>query len=200
MAAIAIAVTAASAFAAAQAQAAHAAPSAKFELKRGMYIGGFDAAVAKAHGYKIVTYANGDQQSVPVNPKSYLPKGPLLVKATGKLSPATSGYDAVDGDCGDAWIYGAEITTAHIEIQSGFDVTEPAIAYRWVVSLSDANGTSHQTESGTLAERSSWEHTWSDLYQYEYTIDQATTSSKAVLEDGSICYSGGPYIVLDGLG
>jgi hypothetical protein len=28
-------------------------------VERGMYLKGFDAAVAKAHGYKIVTYANG---------------------------------------------------------------------------------------------------------------------------------------------
>lgn len=197
-----MAVAATSAIAASQAQASptRTAPAAKFEVKRGMYISGFDAAVARAHGYKIVTYANGDQQSVPVNPRSGLPKGPLLVRSAGGLRPDNSGYDEVTGDCGTSWIYGNEVSTSHISLESGFDLTDPAVAYSWVISLSDANGSSRQTASGTLLERKSWEGTWNDLYQYEYTIDQVLTSSTVILYDGSTCYSGGPYIVLSGLG
>ena len=176
---------------------------AKFEVERGMYAGGFDLAVAKAHGYKIVTYSNGDQQAVPVNPRSGLKKGPLVVRnaaTRGTLAPANSGYDEVTGDCGESWIYGTQAGTDHVDLESGFTVTDPAIAYNWVISLSDANGTSHQGGSGTLAERSSWEGQWNGLYQDDYTTDQVSTSSVALLEDGTTCYSGGPFIVLGGLG
>jgi len=180
---------------------AHSVP--KFEVERGMYAGGFDPAVARAHGYKIVTYANGDQQAVPVNPRSGQKKGPLVVKAAatrGTLAPANSGYDEVTGDCGESWIYGTQAGTDHVDLESGFTVTDPAIAYNWVISLSDANGTSHQGGSGTLAERTSWEGQWNGLYQDDYTTDQVSTSSVALLEDGTTCYSGGPFIVLGGLG
>jgi hypothetical protein len=185
----------------ASAQSAH--PLQKFEVKQGMYAGGFDLAVAKAHGYKIVTYSNGARQAVPVNPKSGLKKGPLVAKDTatrGALTPANSGYDEVTGDCGDSWINGSQTTTDHIDLESGFDLNSDAIAYNWSISLSDANGTSHQGGSGTLADRSTWEGQWNGLYQDDYTIDQVSTGSVAVLWDGTTCYSGGPFIVLSGLG
>src|SRR4051812_13067180 len=57
------------------ASAASAAPTPTGSVKvvnLGMYVKGFDAATAKAHGYQIVTYANGDRQSVPVDPQSKL--------------------------------------------------------------------------------------------------------------------------------
>ena len=201
LAVVAVAVTATSAIAASQAQASPTSttPATKTVVKRGMYISGFDTAVAKAHGYKIVTYANGDRQAVPVNPRSSLPKGPVLVKNAGRLRPANSGYDSAAGNCGTSWIYGDEISTSHISLESGFDLTDPAVAYNWVISLNDANGTSEQSASGTLLERKTWEGTWNGLYQYEYTIDEVLTSSTVVLYDGSTCSSAGPYIVLSGL-
>ena len=58
-----------------------------------MNVEGFDAAVAKAHGYKIVTYANGDQQSVPIDPHSHLPKSLILHHAHGLRIAANSDYE-----------------------------------------------------------------------------------------------------------
>src|SRR5437660_2926363 len=48
------------------------------EVQTGLNVVGFNSAIAKAHGYKIVTYANGDQQSIPIDPHSRSPKSPIL--------------------------------------------------------------------------------------------------------------------------
>jgi len=200
--AVAIALSAAAA-GQAHASAHRTPPVTHFLEKQGMYVGGFDAAVAKAHGYKIVTYANGDQQAVPVNSKSGLPKGPLLVKASarkGGVSPDNSSGDTVYGDCGYSWIAGEQTGTHQIELSSGFGVDDAAVEYSWTVQLSDENGTSTHHASGTLALDSSWSDEWTGLNQYDYSIDEALTSSYAIMDDGSVCYSGGPYMVLTGLG
>ncbi len=135
----------------------HAAPTAKRPaakqrvLRRGMNVVGFNAAVAKAHGYKIVTYANGDQQSVPIDPKSRLPKSPILHHDYGLHPDGNSDYNKVVGNCGTSWIAVLQTGASQVQVASGFTVSSsPAIGYSWTVSLSDANGTSQQSESGEL--------------------------------------------------
>jgi hypothetical protein len=171
-----------------------------FLEKHGMYVTGFDAAVAKAHGYKIVTYANGDMQAVPINPSSGLPKGTLLVKTpapNGTIRPANGDYSQVSGNCGDSWISGWQTGAHQIELTSGFDVVLPAVKFKWRILLTDFNGDSEQGDSGWLAEDSSWSGSWPGLTQYEWSVDQVENSSYATLTDGEICYSGGPLISFD---
>jgi hypothetical protein len=207
--AVAAAITALSAMAVGQAQAAtHPAAGAKHVLERGMYVIRFDAAIAKAHGYKIITYPDGDQQSVPINPKSGLPKGPLLVKDTvqnGKLRPDTnSDSDSVAGDCGVSWIETTQVSTAHVNMQSGFTSDDPYIDFNWEVELTDENGSSYQSNSSASFQSGDeyyWTGDWDDLYQYTWTSDTVqTASSYAILVDGSVCYSAGPWVYLTGLG
>lgn len=192
-----------------QAHAAiHAAPGAKHVLERGMYVARYDAAIAKAHGYKIITYPNGDQQSVPINPKSGLPKGPLLVKDTvqnGKVRPDTnSDSDSVAGDCGVSWIESTQVSTAHINVQSGFTSDTPYIDFNWEFELSDENGQSFQgndSASGQSGDEWYWTGDWNNLYQYKWTSDTVqTASSYTILDDGGVCYSAGPWVYLTGLG
>jgi hypothetical protein len=182
------------------------APAPRHLLEKyGMYVAGFDPAVAKAHGYKIVTYANGDVQAVPINPRSGLPKGTLLkkVSASNGTTPNrtirfdNSDYSLVPGDCGDSWLEGWETGPHQVELMSGFAVDLPAVKYRWTILLSDINGNSEQGASGWLAEDSSWSGTWSNLTQYVWTQDEVENSSYAELTDGEICYSAGPMIIFD---
>lgn len=129
-------------------------------------------AVAKAHGYKIVTYANGDEQAVPVNPKSGLRKSPILTKTSrAGIHPDNSGSDTVYGTCGDSYVSAVQISTNHIDLDSGFDVVDPVVYVDWDVYLSDANGTSTQGASAHL-------------------LDDV---------NGEECFSAGPYVVLVGL-
>jgi hypothetical protein len=182
------------------AQASTTAPLRHTTVKQGMYFEGFNAAVAKAHGYKIVTYANGDEQAVPVNPKSGLRKSPILTPTsrTG-IHPDNSASDTVYGSCGDSYVSAVQISTNHIDLDSGFDVYYPVVYVDWDVYLSDANGTSTQGASAALLDDVEWGHAWDDLYQYEDTIDQVSTGSYVVLIDGQECFSAGPFVVLTGL-
>ncbi|HUN36854.1 MAG TPA: hypothetical protein VMU95_33065 [Trebonia sp.] len=188
----------------APAPAVHQAPLAKPPaarqrvLREGMTVVGFNPAIAKAHGYKIVTYANGDEQSVPVNPRSGLPKSPILRRDRG-IVPANSDYDKVIGNCGTSWIAVMQTAPGQVQVASGFTVSSsPALGYSWTVSLSDANGTSQQSASGSLWFRSAWARTWTNLNQHTYTFDYVE-SGLANLEDGTICYAGRPSVTISGL-
>jgi hypothetical protein len=168
-------------------------------LRRGMNVVGFNAAIARAHGYKIVTYANGDQQSVPVNPGSHLPKSPILRHDRGLRPDANSDYNKVIGNCGTSWIAVRQTGPGQVQVASGFGVnSSPAVGYSWTVSLTDANGTSQQSASGALFLRTSWGRSWNNLNQHIYTFDYVQ-SGLADLEDGTICYAGRPSVSIRGL-
>lgn len=182
---------------------AAAVPQGTQETQVGMYVAGFDAAVAKAHGYKIVTYANGDQQSVPIDPQSKLAKSSILHPQSSKstalpgqqVRPAASNtdYNEVQGNCGVSWIRVTQTGTNKVSVASGFRNTpEPAYFWAWNVSLSDQNGTSHQTYSGAILS-SSASRIWTNLNQFGFTFDYVY-SGGATLIDGTICLSGHPDV------
>lgn len=182
------------------ASAPHATAPTHSLVKQGMYVTGFDAAVAKAHGYKLVTYANGDEQAVPINPRSGLPKGTLLVKASAKggITPDNGASNKVYGNCGDSWIAADQVGPHKINLTSGFDVIMPAASYNWDIQLEDINGISEQGAKGTLPPGfSSWDDDWPNLTQYDFSVDQVLTGSYAILDDGELCNSVGPKIDWD---
>jgi hypothetical protein len=183
------------------------APAATQETQVGMYVSGFDAAVAKAHGYQIVTYANGDQQSIPIDPQSKLPKSQILhpqsPKSTGLPSrqarpaaPANTDYNEVWGNCGRSWIRVTQTGTNQVAIVSGFSNT-PATAFfwSWDVLLSDQNGVSHQTYSGAISDDKA-SRIWPGLFQYILTYDYVY-SGGAALVDGTICLAGRPDVAIN---
>jgi hypothetical protein len=185
------------------APAGHSAPAtihpiAKPKLNQGgMYVAGFNSAVNKAHGYKIVTYANGDQQSVPINPNSRLPKSQILHRSShGMVAATNTDYNQVGGNCGISWIRVSQTGTNKVAVASGYkNLAGPAYYWSWNVSLSDKNGTSHQTYAGaTSGEAAS--RIWSNLNQYGFTFDYVY-SGGAVLDDGTICLSGAPDVSIN---
>ncbi|GAA1571323.1 hypothetical protein GCM10009678_62540 [Actinomadura kijaniata] len=176
----------------------NAAPVVKREMKRGMTLVRFDAAVAKANGYKIVTYANGDQQSVPIARNSKKPKSPILRHGKG-VKAANSDYDKVVGNCGTAWIAVRQTARNKVQVGTGFTVSSPAISYGWKIKLSDRNGTSAQSAGGALAARTQWARTWSNLNQYGWTFDHVEKGA-AHLANGGVCFAGRPGVSIRGLG
>jgi hypothetical protein len=192
------------------------APSGQ-ERQTGMYVAGFDAKVAKANGYKIVTYANGDLQSVPADPQSKLRKGPILHPQSLPHRPVTSltapvsvpdqqpttaaaantDYNSVTGNCGVSWIRVTQTGTNKVAIASGYrNLPWSAYFWTWDVQLADRNGTSHQRHSGPTAGTAA-SRTWQNLNQYGYTYDYVYAGG-ATLVNGTICLSGRPdvYIAL----
>jgi hypothetical protein len=199
-----VSVAALSAVQAASANAAttHASTNSTVRIQRAFNVVGFNAAVARSHGYKIVTYANGSEQSVPINRASGLQPGPVvyLHRASSGVEPDAVTQNTVYGTCGSSFIEGEKSANHQIWLTSGFSVTPaPAVAEAWVIELEDENGTSYQGASGPIDSKK-WSHTWDDLNQYNYSFDDVLTSSSATLSNGEVCTSGGPGIFLNGLG
>lgn len=136
---------------------------------------GFNAAVARAHGYRVRTAPNGTRY--PVRPGA-------------RARP----NDEVSGDCGDSWIYISVQGNWRSTITTGFDVDLPAIGFGWQVLRSDPYGSTTNSWGSPLAEDYSWEGSWQIQGGgpgMEYaSVDPA--DSWALLTDGSICSSAGP--------
>ncbi len=195
------------------APAAHAAPLAGAttvptghkagvqHLQRGLKAIRFDPAVAAAHGYKIITLPDGSQQSVPVNPAdpTRKPSPPIKASHPGSITPNTT-QDTEYGDCGASFIEGDVVAPHTIYLRSGFILSADrpgAVAYNWSIALYDDYGQSYQGASGPLDFQPSWNGTWLDLTQYGVSLDDVTDFSDAILADGTVCGSYGPFIFLN---
>lgn len=141
-----------------------------------MTIVGFNAAVAKAHGYVIRTDAQGRQYSVKAG-------------APNVVSPDNTVY----GNCGSSYLYEYAIGLDQVEIETGFTVNTPAVAYWWEYSMRDGGGTSSHTRAGGLAARSSWgdNERWGALTRGPASA-WVDSGSDAILVNGDVCTSGGP--------
>jgi hypothetical protein len=148
-----------------------------------MKVTGFDAAVARAHGYVIRTDAQGREYSVQAG-----------AAATASASAdAVSPDNVIDGNCGSSYLYEYAVGNHAVDIQTGFNVTTPAVAYWWKYWMRDPGGTSSHTHSGGLAARTSWadDERWGALTPGPASA-WVDTGSDALLDNGGVCTSGGP--------
>lgn len=144
-----------------------------------MHVVGFDSAVARAHGYKIIT-RHGVKMSV------------SAVHPNRNLRPDNTVY----GNCGKSWLY-LSPGTLKFYYYTGFAVNSPAYDYHWVVHLYGPNfweqsRTWNGAMSGTVKRfPSSGDYTVvvDDTGYYRGAVD---TGSYAILDNGNVCYSGGP--------
>jgi hypothetical protein len=141
-----------------------------------MTITGFNAAVAKAHGYTIRTNAQGRQYSVKSG-----------------TADAVGPNNVIDGNCGSSYIYEYAVGNHAVDIQTGFNVNTPAVAYWWKYWMRDGGGTSSHTHGGGLALRPGWsdDERWGALTP-GFATSWVDTGSDAILDNGGVCTSGGP--------
>ena len=182
-----------------------AAQAAETTSEVAMQIGGFDAAVAKAHGYEIVTLPDGSQASVPAakaaaaTAGTFIPKSGVLVKPSdGGVSANTYGERV--GECGLSWVQisargggSAGLTTGmSLVLDSGgpWDI-------HWNVRVSDSNGSSTQGYSEYDGYFSGTGLSWSgkgrtlNLARGAATV-KVTAGSFTITEAGWLCYSYAP--------
>ena len=148
-------------FVASPAQAGPPATPRSVTIVMPMRLGGFDPAVAKAHGFSTKS---------PIKPDN-----------------------TVYGECGSSYVKITPTGNAHGLIQTGFTVDENAVSYSWTVHVLDDYGVSNKHWGGTLALRTSWVGTnnfHSTGPDWAYV---EVTYGVAVMWDGDICYSEGPW-------
>jgi hypothetical protein len=115
----------------------------------------------------------------------------------GTISP----NNRVNGNCGSSYIYVNERSTGHpVHMDTGFDVVRPAVEYAWHAHIAGGSHTGYDYDyhaSGGLANRVGWHGQHGSHKDYPsgtYAAGvYADGSSWALLNNGSVCYSGGPH-------
>ena len=106
-----------SALGATSAQAAEQEPAPAYRSTP-MTFGGYDAGVAAAHGYRIITASSGVQFSVPV-------------MNAAKKEAQSAGTAA--GDCGTSFVNAAKLSNDTLAVNTGYQVPFPVAEKTWRV-------------------------------------------------------------------
>jgi hypothetical protein len=157
------------------------------KVTRAMHIVGFDAAVAKAHGYQIRTDAQGRQYAV---------------TSGTSLNAAVSPENRVGGSCGASWMYynaiGHRPTAPRFmaNYTSGYQVILPTIAGTWLMYFQDRAGIGTITRFNATNGSTYWNNSGTTYHSLTGRSEAwVSTSSWVELDDGAICTSGGPSAV-----
>ena len=157
-----------------------------------MYSGGWDAAVAQAHGFQLETI-NGQTVSVPVTAAAK-----QLVSSSNSLSSSAIKPDnTVTGNCGSSTVTTIYEGSGRVKVLTSYIVRLPSVDQSWYVTLtsvggafldemnfSGLNGSTHWVGAPQTSPASTIAEQGGDA--------QVTFGSFAILDDGDVCFSGGP--------
>jgi hypothetical protein len=186
---------------------AKAAESSGPDTETGMYLAGFDAAVAHANGYEVVTLPDGSQASVPADKAeaartgSYVPTVGILKAPRSRGEKVDSAYDEKAGECGRSYVSLNERGNQAANLGTGFFVDNGSAGnpwdVHWHVSILDNGGVSSQNyseEDGRLA-GNAWLARNRVLHLTRgFAYANVKTSSVVITTRGWICYSYGPKV------
>lgn len=165
----------------AQASAASVASAPTPQLLRSiatpMHVGGFDPAVARAHGYEVRTSPDGTQY-------------PVKSGSSATVTPD----NVVSGDCGFSYVYEYGIGNRAVELYTGYSVVSSVYQWYWQVRLDDRGGSSYRNWEGG-ANNGIWQvdQVVGGLTRGGARATVISYNSVAFLDNGWICYSGGPF-------
>jgi hypothetical protein len=150
-----------------------------------MHITGFNAAIAKAHGYEILKNSKGQEYSVKIGSRT-------------TFSPASN--PVVTGNCGSSYMYFKAIGHRSqsprygASYDSGYFVIHPTLAGEWYMYFVDRDGVGDINNYNATNGSSGWSQsgtTWHTPTGYAY--GEVSTSSYVIMDDGGYCVSGGPW-------
>lgn len=160
-----------------------------------MAVGGYDAQVAAANGYKIVTHADGTEESVPVTAAAAAERKQAdQARAAAQASQSTVAPAAV-GNCGSSWLQGAKVANDTVTFQTGFIVYLAAYEHTWTVNAQGFISGNYWTTSGAGPANGSdsWEGAIPGVVGPGWAgVPAWSASASVVLRDGTVCYSLGP--------
>lgn len=160
---------------------------------RPMVAKGYDAQVAAANGFQIVTNADGTQSSVPVTAAA---KAQLQQAAErrAQLQSSTVSPQGV-GNCGESWASGSKIANDTVAFSTGFQVFLAATHHTWTVYATGLITANSWTTSG--AGPATGNKSWTGAIPSVVGpgvggVPWGSASASVVLVDGTVCYSDGP--------
>ncbi|MBR7825114.1 hypothetical protein KDK95_02260 [Actinospica sp. MGRD01-02] len=135
-----------------------------------MHVVGFNATVARAHGYLVKTAPDGHQYAVA--------KG-----ANSAVVPNTT----VPGNCGTATMDYTAIGGKAANVYTGFTVDDGAWLFSWNVSVTDNAGVGNESWGDYLASDHQWYTTWETHHSVTGYSWAEVTSGAAFLDNGTTC-------------
>lgn len=196
--------------------AASAAPKESDRVSLGMQLAGFNAEVARANGYEIVTLPDGSQASVPASKAGearagrYVPTTGVLKSGAGEPAGArdsksgdsigANGTGEKVGDCGVSWLqFNGTGGNNKALLLTGFYLTDddggPPWDVHWHVYISDNGGDSTQNYNEGQGAISGY--AWQSQYR-TLTLTRGpayanvTATSFVITTHGWVCFSAGP--------
>lgn len=155
-----------------------------FEQHAPMNIVGYDAGIAAANGFEIVTDENGVQTSVPVTDEA------KAIVAEYEGGPQAR--NTVWGDCGSASLFITRLGIYTIVIETAYSAYLPSVSHVWDVDGAVTSGTYSEAFSGL-----NFSNTWYAAHNVGVNNNTSgfgvvRSGSRAYLIDGAICYAYGP--------
>lgn len=158
-----------------------------FHARMPMTIVGYDAAIAEANGFKIVTNESGVTHSEPVTESAR-----ALIAGAGK-SPGLSPYDTAVGNCGQSWLNGSKGANDNVSFTTGYSVRLRVVMHQWRVAAVGAITVGEKNYAqGPGAAVWSTSDTTKAIGPGWATVPVLSPVAMVKLTDGSTCYSGGP--------
>lgn len=150
-----------------------------------MVFGGYDASVAKANGFRIVTAKNGTQTSVPVTRAAKLAAKSFVAPKSGASTNAV-----VPGTCGTSFLTAAKLSNDNLAINTGYSVGFPVLEKHWSVN---AVGfvTGHSFAFSTAGTAASWS-AQAAATVVGPGVAIVPLTSIVIGANGKICHSNGP--------
>jgi hypothetical protein len=171
-----------------------------------MSLAGFDADVARAHGYEVVTLPDGATASVPAEKADaarkgeYVPKSGVIPPADPKGEVSTSGYGQTVGECGTSWVQISPRGGAKASLTTGMTLVPDSGGpwdIHWWVDVDDTGGSSTQYYDEYDGYYSSIGLSWTGRARSlnltrGWANVTVTVGSFTITEAGWLCYSYSP--------
>jgi hypothetical protein len=160
-----------------------------------MVVHGYDAQVAAENGYKIVTNADGTQDSVPVTAAAAAQQQQAdQLRANAQAESQSTATPAVLTECGYDWVSGSKIANNTVAFNTGFLVYLAGTHYTWTVNAVGFITANHWTSSGggPASGTKNWNGAIPNVIGPGIGgVPGGSASAAVILVDGTVCYSEG---------
>lgn len=161
-----------------------------------MVVGGYNEAVAEAHGFKIVTNSDGTQQSVPVTKAA----SALLAEAAQKRAAAQTARAGATpnstGNCGSSWLSGSKLANDTVGATTGFQVYLAGYEYDWKVTATGFWSGGVWNVTNVPGPATGYMNKQIAIYGVVGPgiagVPRYSWTASVTLVDGTVCYSTGP--------
>lgn len=144
-----------------------------------MTFGGFNAEVAAANGFEVVTNPDGTQSS-----------NPVTSEAKKQIDSSIGPFGTVPGSCGTSTVSAVKLAGDTVAYHTGYSVPFPVYERSWRVNIQSITGwNAHPSWGGPTA--ANW-YTEGTAWIVGPGVAVVPVTAFVTASNGRTCYSGGP--------